>query len=422
MLSLERLQKMKTCQNSYCKSNASSGTKHIRNIAVVTGTRAEYGILRNLLVAINEHKRLNLQLIVTGMHLLRDFGYTIGDIRNDKFKIAAKVSMYKSADDLQEYLPQALARASEKIGKYVLGNDTHFIVVLGDRLEAFAGALAGLTANVPVVHLHGGELAPGDMDDRIRYAISSIANIHCVATSEAKRRLIRTGQNPEHIFVTGALALDEIFNAKRLFSCDTKKSICQKFNLNLNKPIAIILHHPAGFGAKREYMYMKNILKAAGALQGIIIGSNNDPGHSGIKKAIDEFLKRPNISKRWRYCQSLIRSEYLRTIYAADILIGNSSSGIFEANALGTAVVNIGPRQLNRQRNGNAIFDASYTLSDIRNAIREALRFANTNRIRSSRKFGKGTAGFSIADILANIEITRSLRIKTFFTHNNSEG
>ncbi len=400
---------MKTSQNLSCKS------REIRNICVVTGTRAEYGILRNLLVAIDSHPSLKLHLVVTGMHLLKEFGRTIDEIKRDGFEIADVVPMYKTADDVRKHLPEALASAEHKIGKFLIENNIDFIVVLGDRLEVLAGALAGLTTNIPIVHLHGGELAPGDMDDRIRYAISALANIHCVATVQAKRRLIRTGQNSKYIFVVGALALDEIFKIKCNFSQATKLEFRRRFELADDRPMLIVLHHPAGFGAELEYRYMKNILRAVSKFQGIIIGSNNDPGHSGIKKAIDEFMEKQGNAKRWRYCQSLPRIEFLRALYSANLLVGNSSSGIFEANALQTAVVNIGPRQAKREQNGNAIFDVDYKLSNIRRAIKDALQFAKEKRICSSRKFGKGKASEQIAGILANIEVNRDLLVKKMF-------
>jgi len=404
---LKSSQKMKTSRNLSCN------LKQIRNICVVTGTRAEYGILRNLLLAIESHPKLQLHLIVTGMHLLKEFGQTINEIKHDVFKIADTVPMYKTAGDIREHLPDALARATQKIGEFLLNNNIHFIVVLGDRLEVLAGALAGLTANVPIVHLHGGELAPGDMDDRIRYAISALANIHCVATSEAKRRLIRTGQNPAQIFVTGALALDEIFRIKHSFDRQTNIDFRQRFNLPINKPMLIVLHHPAGFGAEIEYKYMKIIFRAVGKFHGLIIGSNNDPGHSGIRKATDEFLKSPENARRWRYCQSLPRTEYLQALYSADLLIGNSSSGIFEANVLRTAVVNIGPRQLGRQQNGNAIFNTDYKFKSIRSTVLTALDYTRYKQIRPSRKFGKASS--KISNILANIKIDRSLLAKKLF-------
>ncbi len=387
----------------------------VRNVAVLTGTRAEYGLLRNLLFAIERKRGLKLQLIVTGMHLLKEFGRTIDEIRRDGFDISLVAKMYRSAGDLREELPGALSRASRRIGEYLLAEQSDFIVVLGDRLEALAGALAGLSANVPIVHLHGGELAPGDMDDRIRYAISALANVHCVASVEAKRRLIRTGQNEEYVFVVGALALDEIFALKKEFGAETKAEIYRRFGFSEDKPVLVVLHHPAGFGAEREYVYMRNILRCVRKFQGIIIGSNNDPGYSGISKAISEFLKNERVAERWCYFSSLSRDEYLKVVYAADLLVGNSSSGIFEANALGTAVVNVGPRQSGRERNGNAIFDVDYKLRNIRQAIEDALEFAKTKRVRSSGKFGVGKASERITDILADIEIDRDLLVKKMF-------
>ncbi len=188
-----------------------------RKICVLTGTRAEYGLLRSLMRAIETNPKLELQLLVTGTHLLKEFGESKTLIRHDGFKIAAAIPMYKSAADLRGELPGSLARLVEKTGRWLTEHRSDWIVVLGDRVEAFGGALAGLTANVPVAHLHGGELAAGDMDDRIRFAISSLATMHFVSTAESRGRLIRAGEPPERIHVVGAMAMDEIFQVRRSF-------------------------------------------------------------------------------------------------------------------------------------------------------------------------------------------------------------
>jgi UDP-hydrolysing UDP-N-acetyl-D-glucosamine 2-epimerase len=381
-------------------------------ICVLTGTRAEYGLLRSLLRAVEANPKLELQLLVTGTHLLKEFGNSRDLIRRDGFKIAASLPMYKNAKDLRGELPGSLGRLVANTGRWLADHHSDWIVVLGDRVEALGGALAGLTANVPIAHLHGGELAAGDMDDRIRFAISSLATAHFVSTTDSQNRLLRAGEPKERIHVVGAMAMDEILQTRRSFldNPNLKKEFRARFDLPLDRPMFIVLHHPCGFGAEREYQIMKNIFRAVKAGNGIVIGPNNDPGHSGSRRAIGEFFAaRPG---RWHYCENLAREDFLLALWSADFLVGNSSSGILEANALQTAVINIGPRQAGRQRNGNAVFDCLDCVPEIRAAFDRATPIVRSHKIRSNPRFGKGTAGESIARVLAALKSDRNLLVK----------
>jgi UDP-hydrolysing UDP-N-acetyl-D-glucosamine 2-epimerase len=386
-----------------------------RKICVLTGSRAEYGLLRSLLTAIQNHPKLQLQLVVTGSHLIRQMGNTIQDIEHDRFEISAKIPMYKSELDSRKDLPESLGRLTGKLGTWLIKNNSDVLVVLGDRLEALGGALAAMTANVPLAHLHGGELAAGDMDDRIRFAISSLSSIHLTATHEAKQRLIHTGETPKRIFVTGAIGLDEIYSAKKSFKPADRRELFHKYKFDDRKSFLIVLHHPCGFGASQEYKTMKELLSSVQDYQGIIIGPNNDPGHSGIRKAIKEFFKLKQNSSAWIYTDNLSRMDYLRAIWSADALVGNSSSGIIEVNSLGTAVVNIGPRQVGRQCNGNAVLHCKQNSDDISKKIQQAIRLKASHKIQPDKSFGSGNTGVLIAKILSEIPIDRTLLIKQRF-------
>jgi UDP-hydrolysing UDP-N-acetyl-D-glucosamine 2-epimerase len=383
-----------------------------RNVCVLTGTRSEYGLLRSLMRAIQARPELNLQLAVTGMHLLKAFGQSEKLIRDDGFSIDAKFPMYRDGEDVRRDLPASLARLVDRLGKWLIDHHSDFIVVLGDRLEALGGALAGLTANVPVVHLHGGEIATGDMDDRIRFSISALANLHFVGTAEAKRRLIRGGEPADRIVIMGAIGLDEIFQARQSFDARTCRAFRERYGFSADRPMMVLVQHPCGFGADLEREYMSQILQCVEGFDGLIIGPNNDPGHSGIRKAIREFLAVKNKTGQWQYVETIPRQEYLSAIASADVLMGNSSSGIIEANALGTAVVNIGPRQGGRHRNGNAVFDCSYDKKDISATLLRAMEFARRGKVRPSRKFGRGFAGKTVAEFLSETPVDRSLIVK----------
>ncbi len=369
-------------------------------------------MLRSLIRAIEENPRLELQLVVTGMHLVREFGNSVAMIQRDGTKISARIPMYKTAGDVRANYPASLAREVDRLGSWLLKNKTDILVVLGDRLAVLGGALAALTANIPIAHLHGGEIATGDLDDRIRYAVSALASVHFVATDESRKRLLKAGEPPERIFVVGAFGLDEIFEARKSLGAKQQADFRRRWNLPLDKPVVVLVHHPCGYGTRQEYVYAGNILKILKDFDGLIIGPNNDPGHSGIRRAIRQYLADPEFRQHWRYVDNLARQEYLLAVTSADLLVGNSSSGIIEANALGTAVVNIGPRQSGRQRNGQAIFDCDYKPDRIRTAMNRAIQFSKTHKIRSDYRFGRGEAGRRTAAILSQIPLTRSTIIK----------
>jgi UDP-hydrolysing UDP-N-acetyl-D-glucosamine 2-epimerase len=362
--------------------------------------------------AVQNHPATELQLVVTGTHLVRDFGYSVDLIRQDGFPIAGKIPMYRGSEDARRELPASLARLVDKLGKWLLKNESDFVVVLGDRVEALGGALAGMTANVPVAHLHGGELATGDMDDRIRFAISSMASLHFVASQESKRRLLRAGEPADRIFVVGAMAIDEIFEARRSFDRQQKQTFRDRYQFSMDKPLLVVVLHPSGYGAETEFRYMTGLLKEAAQYQGLIIGPNNDPGHSGIRRAIEKFMTVKKNQQSWRFVENIPRQEYLLAVATADALVGNSSSGIIEANALGTAVVNIGPRQAGRERNGRAIFDCDYDRNAIQTTLTQVSDWAKSHNIHSGRRFGTGQAGETITKILAETQRGRELLVK----------
>lgn len=384
-----------------------------RRICVLTGTRAEYGLLTSLLKAVDDHPWLALDLAVTGMHLLEEFGHTRDDIAADGWEIALSIPIY-SGKDAREDLGPALARLIETLSRWLVRRETDVLVVLGDRLEVLGGACAALAAGVPVAHLHGGELAPGELDDRIRFAVSSMANLHFVATAAAQRRLLRLGESRDAVFRVGAIGLDHIYRLKKEFRQTNPAEVKAFFGLDPDRPMLAIVGHPCGFGTDGEYRNMQTVLSALKGEQGIIIGPNTDPGHSGITRAIREFLKSPSGCRDWRFFASLERTKYLQAIWASDALVGNSSSGILEANALGTAVVNIGPRQEGRERNGNTIIDVDYDARRIAKAVGEAIATSRARRVRPSRAFGTGDTGRRIAETLAEVSFDRRMRVKQF--------
>ena len=374
-----------------------------RRVAVVTGTRAEYGVLRSTITAVRRHPRLTLQLVVTGMHLLKKFGHTIDQIIADGWRIDARVPMQSGRDDS---LDQAagLSRGIAGMARYFERAGTDIVVVLGDRIEATAGALAAVTTGKILAHVHGGDVAPGDLDEGLRHAITKLAHVHLAATKQAARRIIRLGERPEFVHTVGAPGLD------RLLEIVPRRRQCPP-TVRSRATAALVLQHPAGRSPQRERRTMSAILRAVDdmGLTPTIIYPNSDRGHTGIIEAI-QAARRRDRSGRLRVERSLARDEYLRLLADARVLVGNSSSGIIEAASAGTPAVNVGDREKGRQRSGTSVVDCDETYEGIRAAIGTALR--RRPRPGTPTAYGDGRAGQRIARILARTPIDETVRRK----------
>ena len=378
------------------------GRARRRRIAVVTGTRAEYGLLRSTMEAISRHRSLQLQVVVTGMHLLRRFGHTVDDILDDGWGVDARVPM-QCGDDSSLDQAAGLARGVDGIARFCEAAKTDIVLVLGDRIEAMAGALAAVTTGRLLAHIHGGDLAPGDFDDSLRHAITKLAHLHLAATRSAQRRIIRMGETAERVHWVGAPGLDHL---AKLVSAAKRNG-----RDRAGTPKALILHHACGRTPAYERRVMSAVLRVVdeGGFDSTCIYPNSDRGHSGTIEAIAVHRRRGGPTG-FEVVRSLDRDTYLRRLIDADLLVGNSSSGIIEAATAGTAVVNIGPRQLGRERSGNAVVDADETLDSIREAVEKARR--KRPIMGSPTVYGDGTAGKRIADLLAKTSLSDGFRKK----------
>ena len=368
-------------------------------IAIVTGSRAEYGLLRSTLEAIQKHQQLQLQLVVTGMHLLKKFGYTIDEIRRDGWRIDAKIKMQRGSDSPLDQA-EGLARGVAGLARFFDEVRTDIVVVLGDRIEAMAGALAAVTTGRLLAHIHGGDVAPGDFDDGLRHAITKLAHLHFAATRNAQHRIIHMGESPDRVHWVGAPGLDHLKQLTKQNGTKKRKS-----------GRALILQHPCGRSAAREKRTMNAILGAVerAGLNRLIIYPNSDRGHTGIIEAI-ELHRRNAANGSVQAIPSLDRDTYLKKLLEADVLIGNSSSGIIEAAMAGTPVVNVGDRQEGRERSGSSVIDAGESSSSIALALQCALRKRPV--IGRNPVYGDGSAGGQIASLLARAPLDAAFRRK----------
>lgn len=363
-------------------------SKSKRRIAVVTGSRAEYGLLTSTMQAIRSRDDLRLSVVVTGMHLLRSFGYTIKHIIRDGWAIDAKVRMQAGNDQPLDQA-EGLSRGVAGIAKFLVEGGIDMVVVLGDRVEAMAGALAGVTTGCVVAHIHGGDVALGDFDDSFRHAITKLAHVHFAATQSAQRRIVRLGERCDWVHFVGAPGLDRL---REIVFGDKPRS--------RKTGQALIVQHASGRSPAKERDAMQRILRVAAdaGLARKIIYPNTDRGHTGVVDAIEQH-KQKATNGDVRVYRSLDRDRYLRMLIESDVLIGNSSSGIIEAATAGTAVLNVGRRQIGRERAGNCVVDAEESAESIRMGLKRALR--KRPIIGASTAYGQRPVGPEIASLLA---------------------
>lgn len=372
-----------------------------RRIAVVTGSRAEYGLLQSTISAIARHPKLELQLIVAGMHLIPKLGRTADAIVRDGWSIAARVPMQRGTDHPLDQA-EGLARGMAGIARFLERSKSDIVLVLGDRIEAMAGALAGVTTGRIVAHIHGGDVAPGDFDDSLRHAISKLAHLHFAATEGSKRRLTRMGEDPRRVHCVGPPALDRIRERLRLRRGPRNRT-----------GRALIVQHPCGRPSEIEQMTMSNLLRAVrdANLCGLVIHPNSDRGHSGIVRAIQSAVRREP-HRAWEVHVSVDRDQYLDWLMSVDVVVGNSSSGLLEAPLVGTPAVNVGPRQKGRERLGSAVIDCGEDYESIYRAIRRAQTMRREGRDRRM-PVRRSRVGEKIAGLLAAVRLDETLRRKS---------
>lgn len=379
-----------------------------RKIAVVTGARSEYGILKPLLKAIGDSARLELNLMVTGMHLLRKYGLTIKEIKKDGFKIRAEIPMYAGDGSADDYLGQALARGIKGFTAGLIKIKPDIVVVLGDRLESLAAALAANILNIPIAHIHGGDKSDsGHIDESTRHSISKMAHIHFPPTEKCKDRLFKMGEEVWRIHQVGTLGLDSIVNRPVI----KKEELFRQLDLTLTKKVILCLFHPVHLEAESAAKQMSEILKVLLKLkiQTVIIYPNNDAGSRGIISEINQ----PGVVDFIKVFPSLPHNEYVSLLKYADVLIGNSSSGIIEAPSLKLPVVNIGIRNVGREHGVNVIF-TKVDQAEIAQAIKRALynRKFKAKVAKAKNPWGQGGTSAKIVKILENIKIDKKLLLK----------
>lgn len=381
----------------------------MRKICVVTGGRADYGLLRWVMQGIRDDPNLVLQIIATGMHLSPEFGLTHREIEKDGFQIDYKVEMLTSSDSavgIAKSMGLGLIGFADALN--LLRPD--LMVVLGDRFEIFAAVSAALVGRIPVAHLHGGEVTEGAFDDAFRHAISKMSHLHFVAAEEYRRRIIQLGEQPGRVFQVGGLGVDGITKLKLL----TRSELEESLNLSLGPKSLLVTFHPATLDMATATDQMAELLTALEELKGtqlIFTLPNADTEGRALIKMVTQFTSTHSNARAYT---SLGQLRYLSCLSHVDGVVGNSSSGLTEAPTLKKGAINIGDRQRGRLK-AVSVIDCEPTRESIANAL---LRLYSSDFQVTLQQcvnpYGAGNASARIVDVLREIRLGEIVK-KVFF-------
>jgi len=371
----------------------------MRKLIYVSGTRADYGLMSHALRLWDASNELDVSVCVTGMHLLDEYGYTINEIRQDKIRICGEVFVDLSSVG-GAAMARAIARALEGMIDVFLKESPDMVVLLGDRGEMIAGALAAIHLNIPIVHIHGGELS-GTVDEPIRHAISKLSHYHFTSTQSARERLIKMGERAEHIFVVGAPGLDNLVDTARF----SRQALCNEVGFSVDKKVILLVFHPVLQSASEAAIEVKEIFKALKNIESQVLWllPNADAGGHLIRQEIEKFSKESIMPLH--VAVHLPREKFVSWMKHADVMLGNSSSGIIEAATFGTPVVNIGVRQRARERSSNVV-DVDIDEKQINEAVLTAFE---RGRQAVENVYGTGNSGEKMLTLLKNIPISQDV-------------
>ncbi|MEI8012559.1 MAG: UDP-N-acetylglucosamine 2-epimerase [Candidatus Omnitrophota bacterium] len=378
----------------------------MRKIGVVTTSRADYSIYRPVLLALRR-RRVAFELYVTGTHLHKAFGESIRAIEQDGFPIAARIRVVPGASPRD--ISRTMGRVTTAFADVLEAHKPDILVVLGDRFEMHAMAVAAIPFGIPLAHIHGGELTHGAIDDMFRHSLTKLSALHFASTAEYARRIRQMGEEASRVIVSGAPGL--VFSGQRARL--TKEDIIRQFHIDFDKDVFLITFHPVTQEYVHTGIYIRNLLDALAGFNNaffVFTGTNADTSYDVIEAGIRGFIKK-------RKDAVLVRNfgpeAYAGMLDHARIMVGNSSSGIIEAASHALPVVNIGTRQAGRVRAVNVI-DAGYGTEDIRRAISRGLSAGFRQRIKGvSNPYFRPDAAEIVADTLCAVDLP-SIRSKEF--------
>lgn len=383
----------------------------MKRIGIMTGTRAEYGLLKSLMQEINKDNDLELYLIVSGMHLSPEFGMTYKEIEGDGFQINAKVEMLLSSD--------SPAGISKSIGLGVIGfadefqrADLDMLILLGDRYEALSAAISAMVMRIPIAHLHGGELTEGAIDEGIRHSITKMSYLHFTSTEQYRNRVIQLGENPERVFYVGALGVENI----KKINLMTKEELERSIHFEIDENTVIVTYHPVTLEnntVEEQFLNLLKVLDRNPKIRMIFTKANADTNGRIVNELIDKYAAQN--SERACAFVSLGQKRYLSALKYCRIVIGNSSSGIIEAPSFGKPIINIGDRQKGRIC-ADSVINCGYTQQEIQQAMETALTEEFENKARNCRNpYEKENTAANIISVIKDYLLNDKIKLKKGF-------
>ena len=381
----------------------------MKKICVVTGTRAEYGLLYWLLKEIEADKELQLQVIVTGMHLSPEFGLTYKEIEKE-FKINKKIEMLLSSDT-SVGISKSMGLAQISFAESYDELKPDIVIVLGDRYEIFSATSAAMIARIPIAHIHGGEKTEGAFDESIRHSITKMSHLHFTATEEYKNRVIQLGEDPSRVFNVGGMGIENIKRLKLLSKDEFEKSI--EFKLNIKN--ILVTFHPVTLENSTAKEQFQQLLDAIDELEDtniIFTKANSDTDGRVINQMIDEYVTK-NSNKSIVFT-SLGQLRYLSALQYVDAVVGNSSSGLAEAPSFKIGTINIGDRQKGRIK-ASSVIDCEPNKDSILKSFEKLYSKEFQETLKTTlNPYGDGYASKRIVEILKNVDLKNILK-KSFY-------
>jgi len=382
-------------------------TLYKKKICVVTGSRAEYGILKNLIFEIKKSKKLKLQLLVTGMHLSSQHGLTYKEIIQDGLKINKKIKISTNSDT-SVAISNSISIGIKKFSKIFNFMKPDLVLILGDRFEVFSAAIASMSERLPIGHIHGGEITEGAIDEAMRHSITKMSHLHFVANKEYKDRVSQLGESPKNIFLVGGMGVDTIQKTKFI----KKKLLEKKIKFIFKKKNIFVNFHPVTLEKNTSKMQIREILKALKMFkkEGILFSMPNaDHNSKIIYDKINNFVKRNKNAKAFKSLGSL---KYLSCLSLVNVIVGNSSSGLLEAPTLKIPTINIGDRQKGRLK-AKSVIDCGPKCRKIFNNLQKILYNRKKINYRSFKNpYGKAGASKKIVNILEKKDYRNLLKKK----------
>ena len=390
----------------------------LKKVAIVTATRAEYGLLSNLIKAVDAHPNLDCQLLVTGAHLVVEQGLTVESIRAAGIEIAAEIPILSetaaTADNETVMLSDAVAQATAGFARAFARLKPDCVVVLGDRYELLGICSAALLSHVPIVHIHGGEVTEGAMDEAIRHAITKMAHLHFVAAEPYRQRVIQMGEQPQCVLNVGAPGLDVIGTTDFL----SKDALSEFLDMPLTSPIFLVTYHPVSWGKTEGMAALHNLFQAIEQFPDATViwtAANTDASGAELNQQIKQWVSTTQMNVK--FVTSLGSQRYLSLMKVCDVVLGNSSSGIIEAPAMGVATVNIGERQTGRLR-APSVIDCGEEQDVIVKALKQSL--TPEFKALTAKKlscYGQGTSAKEMVEQLEKVLLSKNacLGVKSFY-------